>query len=178
MSKDSLQIKEISGKTLGFSEFWQTIASELGNSRLKVNPCADSIRYFLDAESDHRDFLRNIIHQSYKRCRCYHLKARFDVNIALDVLGETSFSLQGTKEDDLLDIELLEEIAWLINQRYKHLIEMPDSMLIDCNQSLNGSIIERPYGDANQSNSSYAAKRTSPVLSMSNIKIMRANRQL
>lgn len=164
MNKDSLQIKEIPSRTVGFSEFWHAIASELGSSRLKVNLGAESIKYFLDAESDHKDFLRKIIHQSYKRCRCYHLKARFDVNIALDVLGETSYKLQGTKEDDLLDIELLEEIAWLVSQHYGHLIKMPDSILMSDNRVTNTT--------KKETNKEYQ------VVSLSKLKIQRANQRL
>lgn len=165
MIKDSLQIKDMSGRTVGFSEFWQLIASELGNSRLKVNLKADSIKYFLDAESDHRAFLRNIIHQSYKRCHCYHLKARFDVNIALDILGETSYKLQGSKEDDLLDIELLEEIAWLVSRHYSQLIKMPESALKSDKK-----------GTHNASENGIAKSR--PIVSLSKLKIQRANQRL
>ncbi|MFT6408549.1 MAG: hypothetical protein ACJAQ6_001969 [Arenicella sp.] len=170
MSKDSLQIKEITGKVVGFTEFWQTISSELGNSRFKINTKAESIKYFLAAESDHKDFFRVLIRQTYKRCHCYHLNARFDVNVALDVLGETSYTLQGTKEDDLMDIELLEEIAWLINQHYGYAIKMPKSMLADHPNSAS---------DNSTSNSNNVNRgKTGPVFSMSKLKIRRANQKL
>jgi len=164
MNKDSLQIKNINGKTIIFSEFWQTIASGLGNSRFKINTKAESIRYFLDPESDHKDFLRILIQQSYKRCRCYHLNARFDVNVVLDILGETSYTLQGNKEDDLMDIELLEEIAWLLNQHYGQAIEMPESMLTDDRSE------ERDLCQL-------SSNKVGPVISMSKLKIRRANRK-
>jgi len=168
MSKDSLQIKKINGKTIVFSEFWQTIASGLGNSRVKINRKAESIKNFLDPESDHKDFIRILIQQSYKRCCCYHLNARFDVNVALDMLGETSYTLQGNKEDDLMDIELLEEIAWLINQHYGQAIQMPDSMLSD-----NHSGAKCQEKESCQLSSSKAG----PVISLSKLKIRRANRK-
>jgi len=169
MSKDSLQIKEIDGKTLGFSDFWQTVACELGSSRLKINHKATSIKFFLDAESDHKDFLRSLIHLSYKRCHCYHLNARFDVNIALDILGETCFKLQGIKEDDLLDIELLEEIAWLINQNYGNRIRMPESML---------PAKRSAYLEPEEQQSTNRQKARSPIVSISHVKIRKANQQL
>ena len=168
MSKDSLQITQNAYRTVGFSEFWLLIASELGNSRLKVDVGAESIKYFLDAESDHKDFLRKIIHQSYKRCHCYHLKARFDVNIALDILGETNYKLQGSKEDDLLDIELLEEIAWLVNQHYSHLIKMPDSTLAQTNV----------IGDGFDKATEKQGSTTFPIVSLSKRRINKANRRL
>ncbi len=169
MTKDSLEIEDINGKTLGFSDFWQSIASGLGNSRLIVDTQAESIKYFLDAESDHATLLRGVIQQSYKRCHCYHLKARFDVNVALDVLGETSHNLHGTKEDDLIDIELLEEIAWLINQYYRPLIEMPTSML---------SQVSQAFVNERQQSPEQKPKATGSVVSMANIKIMQQNRRL
>ncbi len=166
MSKDSVKIKAQAHDFLSFSEFWQTIADELGNSRIKINTEATSIKQFLRADSDHKEFMRTLIHQSYKRCHCYHLNARFDVNVALDVLGETSFSLKGNKEDDLLDIELLEEIAWLISQRYEHKVKMPESLLIDINED-QASVA---------SNKNQARLRTA-IISMSKRKIRLANQK-
>jgi len=172
MSKDSSQINEINAKAIGFSHFWQTIASELGNSRFKINQQAESIKYFLAAESDHKEFLRILIRESYKRCHCYHLNAPFDVNIVLDILGETSFHLQGTKEDDLLDIELLEEIAWLINHYYRDFIKMPKSMLTNHDYS------RESLSSSDESNSGEADNKSAPIMSISALKIRRANRKL
>ena len=164
--KDSLENKQSSGKTPGFSVFWQTIASGLGNSRLRINPRAESIKHYLDVESDHKYFLKALILQSYKRCRCYHLNARFDVNIALDILGETSYSLQGSREDDLLDIELLEEIAWLINQHYSHLIEMPESLL---------AAEDKNRLDLRPMNTKQKPRERIRIVSMARLKIRKAN---
>lgn len=169
MSKDSVKIKAQNQDFLSFSEFWQTIANELGNSRIKINSQAESIKQFLRADSDHKEFLRKLIHQSYKRCRCYHLNARFDVNIALDVLGETSFNLKGNKEDDLLDIELLEEIAWLISQLYRHKVTMPESLLINTSEASDNSA-------KRVTNTSEPDPKT-PIISLSKRKIRLANRQ-
>ena len=169
MSKDSVKFKAQNQDFLSFSEFWQTIANELGNSRIKINPHAESIKQFLQADSDHKEFMRKLIHQSYKRCHCYHLNARFDVNIALDVLGETSFKLKGNKEDDLLDIELLEEIAWLISQRYGHKVNMPESLLV------NASEANDDHTSAFESEQQ--AKAKTPIISLSKRKIRLANRK-
>ena len=158
MSKRPVKSTTQGSAPLSFNVFWQTIANDLGNSRVKVNPKADSIKHFLRSDSDHRDFLRVIIQQSYKRCQCYHLNARFDVNIALDVLGETAFTLTGNKEDDLLDIELLEEIAWIINHHFADKIKMPQSLLDDSN-----------VGKSDRETNSNS------VVSLSNRKIQRAN---
>ena len=156
MSKDSLQINNTKSKNLGFKDFWQNIAFELGNARLKINPHAESIRFFLEADSDHKDFLKRLIHLSYKRCQCYHLNASFDVNVVLDVLGETCFHLQGSKEDDLLDIELLEEVAWLITQHYYDHIKMPKSMLstetVTENALPSGSILSMSHAKIRKAN--------------------------
>jgi hypothetical protein len=168
MSKDSQQVQKAVSQKLKFSEFWQTIAAEMGDSRLKINANAESIRTFLDAEGDHRSFLRTLIHQSYKRCHCYHLHARFDVNIALDMLGETNYHLQNAREDDLLDVELLEEIAWLVNEHYFHLIEMPASIL-QCKKQ------QRHFDDNHHSPNTRSAPH---IVSMSKLKIQRANNKM
>lgn len=166
MSKDSVKIKAQNQDFLSFSEFWQTIANELGNSRIKINVEAESIKQFLRADSDHKEFLRTLIHQSYKRCHCYHLNARFDVNIALDVLGETSFHLKGNREDDLLDIELLEEIAWLISQHYEHKVNMPESLLISKSEE-----------QTNMTPNENQPGVKTPIISLSKRKIRLANRR-
>jgi len=108
-----------------FIEFWLFIGSELGSSRLKLNSHAESIHQVLDKGSDHQHYLKNIITQSYKRSRCNHLRAPININHVLDVLGETAYELQGKRCDDLMDIELLEEIAWHIGERYERHLNIP-----------------------------------------------------
>jgi len=105
-------------------DFWLTIASGLGNSRLKLNRKASSIHRFIDQNSDHKDYLRQAIQQSYKLSRCSHLRDPIDLNCVLDILGEIAFELEGARADDLLDIELLEEIAWLIGERFQQSLEL------------------------------------------------------
>lgn len=126
MSKHSTQDSYLTGKALSFVDFWQSIASELGSSRLRINTKAPSIRYFIDGNSDPKDYLKNAIEQSYKRSNCHHLRDTIDLNAVLDVLGETAYQLQGLEADDLLDIELLEEIAWIISERYKSLLGLKE----------------------------------------------------
>ena len=108
-----------------FIEFWRFIAKELGDSQCLLNPQANRIKDFLDSDNDYRSFFKDVVAQSYVRCSCHHLKDTIDVNVVLDVLGETAYSLQGAHADDLLDIELLEEICWLICQQYPRHIEHP-----------------------------------------------------
>lgn len=112
-------------ESIKFIEFWRFIASELGNSQCLLNPRANRIKDFLDNDNDHRSFFKDVVAQSYVRCGCHHLKDKIDVNVVLDILGETAYSLQGAYADDLLDIELLEEICWLICQQYPMHIETP-----------------------------------------------------
>jgi len=136
MSKHSAQDPHITGKALSFTRFWQFIASELGSSRLKVNPKASSIQRFVDRSSDPKDYLKNAIHQSYKLSNCHHLKDVINLNAVLDVLGETAHQLQGQKADDLLDIELLEEIAWLISERYIDIIDLGQNVATEKSTTL------------------------------------------
>jgi hypothetical protein len=113
-ARDSTNIR----KAPLFADFWQLIASELGSSRLKINSTAQSISTFIDSSGDQKDYLRDVIKQSYKRSQCYHLRDAIDLEAVLDILGETAYALQGQHADDLMDIELLEEIAWLIGERF------------------------------------------------------------
>jgi len=88
----------------------------MGSSHLRINVNAKSIHDFISPDSS---FLRDIVKNSYSRSRCYNLHSTLDMNALLDILGEHAYSLKGDLSDDLLDIELLEEIAWHIGERYK-----------------------------------------------------------
>jgi len=126
MSKDTAQDSNLNKNALSFIGFWQLVASELGSSRLKINDKTNSIQHLVDCNSDPKDYLKKAIQQSYKRSNCHHLRDTVDLNAVLDVLGETAYTLQNQHADDLLDIELLEEIAWLISERYpNHLAITP-----------------------------------------------------
>ena len=129
MSKDSAQDPHLNEKALSFIGFWQFIATELGSSRLKINSKTNSIRHVVDCNSDPKDYLKKAIHQSYKLSNCHHLRDAVDLNAVLDVLGEAAYELQNQHADDLLDIELLEEIAWLIGERYPNQLKLEPSAL-------------------------------------------------
>jgi len=135
MSKHSASNTQLTDKSLSFIVFWQFIASEIGSSRLKINEKADSIKSLIDDSSDPKEYLKNIILQSYKRNKCNHLRDTIDLNSILDILGETAFELQGQQADDLLDIELLEEIAWLLCERYQHVLNLPENELQNAGSS-------------------------------------------
>lgn len=148
-------------ETIKFVEFWRFIAQELGDSQCRLNPKANRIKDLMASNSDHRSFLKDVIAQSYARCGCHHLKDSLDINVVLDVLGETAFSLQGENADDLLDIELLEEICWLTCQQYSRHIEMP----------------QLPP-DFEESNKHKKRAQLAPVVSLPNVKIRIANTQI
>ena len=88
----------------------------MGSSHLRINVNAKSIHDFISPDSS---FLRDIVRNSYSRSRCYNLNSTLDLNVVLDILGEHAYTLKGDLSDDLLDIELLEEIAWHIGERYQ-----------------------------------------------------------
>ena len=110
------QIKQL--EPIRFFDFWHLVANELGTSRLRINPSAKTIHEFLDRDSDAREYLQAAIRKSYKLSRCQHLASPISIDCVLDILGETAYALQGDQRDDLFDIELLEEIAWHISNRY------------------------------------------------------------
>ena len=107
--------------TVSFFDFWHFIATQMGSSHLRINVNAKSIHEFV---SDESTFLRDIVRATYTRSQCYTLHSKLDINIVLDTLGEHAFSLKGSLSDDLLDIELLEEIAWHINERYRQCLNL------------------------------------------------------
>ena len=110
--------------SVSFVEFWRFIAKSLGDSRLRIRKQAHSIESFFAPNSDHREFLRDVIITSYFESGCRGLDDDVDMNVVLDVMGEAAYELQGRNKDDLLDIELLEEIAYLIQQKYSYLIDI------------------------------------------------------
>ena len=108
----------LDASSVHFGEFWRGVAADLGNSRIRISRSANSIREFVDKDSDCKRYLYKLIAKSYKLSRCQHLESPLSLELVLDLLGETAFALQGDERDDLFDIELLEEIAWHITSRY------------------------------------------------------------
>lgn len=157
MTKSRKPNPNASADPVQFIEFWNLIATELGSSRLRINSSATTIHELIGRDSDARIYLRDAIKKSYKLSKCQHLKSPISVVAVLDVLGEAAYELQGEKADDLFDIELLEEIAWLISNRYP-----PDWFTSEYNRSLG----QRQVADKTKS---------SQVVSFPNHKTRRAN---
>lgn len=121
MSKHHNQDSRLSGKQPEFILFWSFIALEIGAHRLSINPTAKQPQELFAANSVHPDFLKQLILDSLKN-KSDSLKQPIDINHVLDLLGETAFKLRANGSDDLYDIEMLEEIAWLIGERFSHLL--------------------------------------------------------
>ena len=94
----------------------------MGSVRIKINENASSINDFIHPDSDS---IKDIIRASYTRSQCYHLDSEVNVNDVLDILGEHAHQINGNLAADLLDIELLEEIAWHISERFINYIDIP-----------------------------------------------------
>lgn len=106
--------------------FWTFIAAQLGETRLTLNHSTRKIEQFMQLDCDPKNCLRCVSIESYRRSHCQNLDSPLNLNTVLDVLGETAFSLRGESRDDLFDIELLEEVAWHIANRYSNLIEIEE----------------------------------------------------
>ena len=128
--------------------FWHYIAHQIGSARLQINKDADSINDFIDPDCG---FIKDIIRTSYSKSKCYHLQSSIDLNLLLDSLGEHAYQLNEKLDADLFDIELLEEIAWHIGERFLAHIKLQ-----------------------NQNQTKVSAK----IISLPNAKIRRANSQL
>ncbi|MBX2848496.1 MAG: hypothetical protein KTR16_09250 [Acidiferrobacterales bacterium] len=125
---------------LEFSQFWSYIAHQLGSSRLKIISDAADIHGLIDSNADIEDYLKNAIKESYKRSQCNNLRNPVSLDAVLDILGEIAFSLRNNHLDDLLDIELLEEIAWHIDNRYRQYLDLDP----EPSQSHKGQLISFP----------------------------------
>jgi hypothetical protein len=105
-------------KSVGFRSFWLQVASELGEARLHLDGSAHNLDDFIMDDSDVRIYLHKAIRATYRDSHCQHLDSPISLECVLDTLGETAYKLQNEQVGDLFDIELLEEIAWLICDRY------------------------------------------------------------
>lgn len=163
--QDDLSLK------ISFNDFWLFIGDQLGDSRLKINRNAKTIHQFLAGSSDHFPYLRSAIIQSYKRSQCHHLGAPINLISVLDILGETAYELQGDQQDDLLDIELLEEIAWHIGERFKATIRLQMQEIKTQESNLHNA---EPFVKTNIKSAMQPAK----IVSFSKARIRRSNSQL
>lgn len=134
---------------VSYLDFWLFIASQLGTARLHLYAEATSFSQLFIQPSDPQHHLRRAIEQSYHASGCRSFRSPVDLFTALDALGEAAYQLRGNQADDLLDIELLEEIAWLITTHFGYLLTLP----------------EHEHGQQNRSQ----------VVSLANVRISRAN---
>ena len=112
------QTQSFSNQLIPFRYFWNYISQELGSAWLNINERAINIHDFVSISYDPKEYLKEIIIQSYKSSHCSNLNSPININSVLDILGETAFHLKDAEKDDLFDIELLEEIAWHVGQRF------------------------------------------------------------
>ena len=143
-------------QSVSFLKFWFFVTEQLGDSHGSIDPNLKTAQAFFSHFSDQQGLLKEIIIASYSLNKCRHLKDSIDVNLVLDLLGQKAFELKIMHADDLLDIELLEEIGWLISQHFAQFIDIP---------TLNNSTDK-------------CDNTASPIISLPRAKIRRANRQL
>lgn len=151
---------------ISFFDFWLYIADQLGDARLSINHNAKTIHGLIDTSSDHLPYLKDVITLSYKRSHCHYLRGDIDLIVVLDILGETAFELQGRHSGDLLDIELLEEIAWHISERFGEILELQLSASLE-NEGAN-TIVKRTRTKPQQAQ----------VISLVTSRIRRSNKKL
>ena len=101
-----------------FRRFWAYCAEQLGSARLQVDTNASRLEDFCGNRQFALSSLKEVLRASYKRSQCKNLDSRISLDTTLDVLGEAAYRLHGQSKDDLLDIELLEEVGWCINNLY------------------------------------------------------------
>lgn len=121
---------------LSFLTFWVFITEKLGDSHGSINPNTKTAQQLFSNFDDQQGILKDIITRSYADNKCRHIKDHIDINLVLDILGAKAFELKMKQSDDLLDIELLEEICWLICQHHAHFVKMPELRTVTANTSL------------------------------------------
>ena len=160
-----------SEQTVTFRIFWEFIAQQLGDAWLTLNPSAHKVSELVSLSYDPKEYLKQVIVQSYKRSACKNLDSPINLAEVLDVLGETAYSLQGERRDDLFDIELLEEIAWHISDRYAEQLA-PDS----AQPELGSEQLEPATRQLKPTIASHAsAPKSAAVISFPDYRIRRAN---
>ncbi len=124
MSKRRKQNPNHPYKSVKFIDFWCEVALEVGSHRFSINDQAKQLQDLFSKKDIHADHVKNLVRQSLPDPHG-NLEQTIDVTRLLDELGEVAFELRKNSADDLLDIEFLEEIAWVISSRYHHLIRHP-----------------------------------------------------
>ena len=128
-------------QSLSFLEFWVQITELLGDSHGSINPKTKTTQQLFSNFDDQLGLLKEVIVNSYAANKCRHVKDQIDINLVLDVLGVTAFELKLKHADDLLDIELLEEICWLICEHYLHFVETPKALELSETTDINAETI-------------------------------------
>lgn len=108
-----------------FFEAWCFLSDNIGSSRLPVNRQASDIHQFIISQDDQLGFMKQVIRNCYQSCQCHNLQSTINIETMLDVLGETAYQLTQQNKDDLVMIELLEEIGWLLVQAYGQHLKQP-----------------------------------------------------
>ena len=165
---------------VSFRRFWTFCSEQLGSSRLQIHAQATTIQDFCGNSTCGAGSLRDIILASYKRSNCKKLDSAINFECTFDLLGETAYQLQGQHKDDLLDIELLEEIGWCINQFYASAKQNIDvhSVYATPTEFDRTSPTQPPTQGHVYSRRAKPAAYESQVYSLQNAKLKKANSQL
>jgi len=105
-----------------FGDFWGTVCDQIGDHRISINSSAESKQDLLDAESLHPEFVKELVYACFERSQ-KSKNHRVDFCALLDHMGSLAYCMRESYSDDLLDIELLEEIAWVINTHFPYCID-------------------------------------------------------
>jgi len=124
MSKHRQHDATLYKKSLSFIDFWSFVSSQVGNCKLDINASANHLDHLFPEHAAHPEYLKSMIISTLTN-RHGKLNQNIDLNVVLDALGDTAFHLRQRANDDLFDIELLEEIAWHIAERFHHLVNIP-----------------------------------------------------
>ena len=115
-----------------FKDFWLTMSCLAGDTRLTMDAKADTLGEFISDQEEY--FIRQLMTTVYSCSKCSSIYSHIDLRCVFDALGESGLHMRQTDSDDLLNVELLEEIAWLTTQYFPQQVQQQviDSWTTDC----------------------------------------------
>ena len=119
-----------------FLQFWTYISQQIGNNRLELNVSAKNLQDLFIKDSIYPEHLKKLITNSLDNKQST-LDQKINLHKLLDDMGLTAYTLRQRDADDLFDIELLEEIAWHISERFSLLFppQTIDKTFVDTHRS-------------------------------------------
>ncbi|MGH1542386.1 MAG: hypothetical protein ACRBHB_18315 [Arenicella sp.] len=121
MTKKLRSQTRIIQQSVPFLNFWQDIASIIGDLELPLPTKPEDIKEMTSLLDGYFNPMKKCLLAVYKRNRCNHLLSPIKPSVTLDALGEINYELKTQPEVDVKDVDLLEHIGLYISRKYMHI---------------------------------------------------------